>query len=228
MESQEDTTVKNEEPANPLLQRPQRRVILSPKADIVRTAPDGTRTTTESYRAVFKLLDAFNDLPDDGEYEVYLKEDEEKSDIPGKGEGRYRRMLLPSKASKAEAMKWLANNYLDPRQTVLELQRMCTTLAMHSQLKNIMVTMVFDGSRPSGFTFFTDCSEQTVSDIEALGNASRRMADGYMDDMRKQHPNEVSFETDGDIILPSSVDTERMARSAATAQRLMRAKAEGR
>lgn len=226
MENKEDA---NEQPLeNPLLRKPQRRVILSTKADIVRKAPDGTETKTESYRAVFKLLDALNDMPADGEYSIYLKEDEEKSDLPGKDEERYYKSILPQeKASKPEAMKWLASNYLDPRQAVLELQKMCTMLAMHSQLKNLMVTMVFDGSRPSGFTFFTDCAEQTVSDIEALGNASRRMVDGYMSDMHKQHPNEVSFETDGDIILPNSVDAEKLARSAATAQRLMRAKAEG-
>jgi hypothetical protein len=213
---------------NPIEAKPPRKIILSPKADIVRTDEAGEKTTTESNRAVFVLLDAMNSMPDTGTYEIYVKEDEEKSDIPGQGEERFRRRFTPEdNMSKTAVMKFLANNYMDPRQCVLEFQKLCTVMAMHSQLKNIMITMTFDGARPSGFTFFTDCADQTNADIEALGNASLKMANGYIADMKKQHPNEVSFESDGDIILPNSVDVGKLARSAAAAQKLMKAKAEG-
>ena len=224
-----DKTGDAEEKLAELLGRPsRRRIVLSDKADIVRTDDDGNETTQESYRAVFVLLDSLNDMPNDGKYDIFLKEDEERSDLPGKGEERYRRSLFKDgPVTKPEAMKFLAENYMDPRRCVLEFQKLCTAMAFHSQLKNVMVTMVFDGSRPSGFTFFTDCAQQTVSDIEALGNASRKMADGYMEDMRKQHPNEVSFDYDGDIILPNSVDAAKLARSAATAQRLLKGMSTG-
>ena len=199
-----------------------RRVIASPVAEVVHTASDGTVSSTESHRAVFVLLDHVNQLPDDGTYEVFVKEDEEKSEAPAEGEPRYRASMAGRAMSKPELMKWLAENYLTPAECVKEFQKLCVAMAVHSQLKNVMVTMVFDGSRPSGFTFFTDCAEQTVSDVEALGNASMRMARGYMSDMKAKHGASISFEDDGGLVLPNSVDAQKLMRSAAAARDMLK------
>ena len=210
-------------PPDDILAKPPRKIVLSNKADIVRTDPEGNKTTTESYRAIFKLLDAVNSMPYDGTYSIYLKEDEEKSGIPGPGEERFYKLFQPKdNMTKKDLMIHLSQNYLDPRHTVLEFQKLCSMMAMHSQLKNIMITMVFDGARPSGFTFFTDASEETIQDVEALGNASLRMANGYISDMKKAHPGEVSFENDGDIILPNSVDAAKLAREEKLKKSLMK------
>lgn len=218
----ESKETKRDGPVDPILgAKDRRRIVLSMNAEVVRTH-DGREERTTTPKAVFTLLDHMNDRPDEGEYEIFLVEDEEKSDIPGPGEERFRRSLFGGPLSKMECMKRLAESYLTPRQCVLEFQRVCTAMAMHSQLKNAMITLVFDGSRPSGFTYFTDSSEQTVSDIEALGNASMRMARGYMSDMKAAHPGQVSFEDDGGIILPNSVDVSKLAKSASEASGLIR------
>lgn len=206
-----------------LMTRPHRRVVLSDQADIVHDDGNGNVTTVQSYRAVYRLLDVLNTMPDSGKYSIYIKEDPKKSDLPGPGEKPIRNLFQPKEGmEKRELMKFLASQYLDPRHAVLELQKTCTLLAEHSELKNIMITMVFDGSRPSGFVFNTDASAQTIQDIEALGNASRRMTEGYISDMKRQYPGQVSFEGDGDIILPSSVDATKLVKSAKEAQDIVK------
>lgn len=210
-------------PENDILSRPPRKVVLSAMADIERRDPDGNVTVTECPRAVYRLVDMIASMPQDGTYSVYLKEDEERSDMPREGEERIRRLFQPEEwMSAPELIRWLGTQFLSPRQAVVELQRTIAGLAMHSELKNCMVTIVFDGSRPSGFTFSTDASEETIADIEALGDATARMLDGYKSDMRKAHPGKVAFSDDGDIVLPSTVDVGRLTKSADMANRLMR------
>ena len=221
VESGEAKVVDGKEPD--LLARPPRKIILSSMAEIIHKDEAGVEKTYQCYRAIFKLIDTLNDLPANGTYNIWLKEDEEKSDLPGKGEERIRRLYQPKPdMGKIELMKHLSSQYFYPHQAVQEFQKVCAIMGQHSQLKNVMITMVFDGARPSGFTYATDASEETPSDIMALGNASLQMANGYMSDMKKAHPNEVSFESDGDIILPGSVDTNKLMRSARTAQKLMK------
>lgn len=222
-----EATVKEESapfpPKADILEKPPRKVIISGKADIERKDEAGNVTTTESWRAVFQLIDKLNAMPDTGTYNIYIKEDEEKSDIPGQGEERLRRLFQPKPdMAKEELMQFLGSQFLYPHNAVKELQKCCALLGQHSQLKNIMITMVFDGARPSGFTYCTDASEETTADIEALGNASMKMARGYMSDMKKAHPGEVSFEDDGDIILPNSVDAAKLMKSAKRAQDIVK------
>jgi hypothetical protein len=206
-----------------LMAKPPRKIIISGKADIERKDEAGNITTTESWRAVFQLVDTLNSMPDTGTYNIYIKEDEEKSDLPGPGESRLRRLFQPKEdMTKEELMQFLASQFLYPHQAVKELQKTVALLGQHSQLKNIMITMVFDGARPSGFTYTTDASEETTADIEALGNASMKMTRGYMSDMKKAHPGQVSFEDDGDIILPNSVDASKIIKSAKRSQDIIK------
>jgi hypothetical protein len=206
-----------------LMAKPPRKIIISGKADIERKDEAGNITTTESWRAVFQLVDKLNSMPETGTYNIYIKEDEEKSDLPGPDESRLRRLFQPkADMTKAELMQFLAGQFLYPHQAVKELQKTVALLGQHSQLKNIIVTMVFDGARPSGFTYTTDAAEETTADIEALGNASMKMTRGYMSDMKKAHPGQVSFEDDGDIILPNSVDASKIMQSAKRAQQIVK------
>lgn len=98
----------------------------------------------------------------------------------------------------------LAKNLIDPRLVIMHYQKMSEQMAERGDLKALIFTGVFEGSRIAGFGFMSSVSDVSDSDIITMVEGAESQLKMFKDQMRKHRPN-IKFKSDEEpsrIILP--------------------------
>jgi hypothetical protein len=102
-----------------------------------------------------------------------------------------------------EALSTLIEKALHPSTVFNEFQRMSSFMADRSDLKGMIITVVFGDAQAGGFGMLSTTAEVTDTDIKTLVDAAADQTQQMMDEMKKTHPS-ITFKNDkGGLILPS-------------------------
>lgn len=101
-----------------------------------------------------------------------------------------------------EVIQDLVKRAVPPQVVFSEFQRLAGFMTDNSDLKGIIVTMVFGDAHPGGFGMLSTSSDVTNPDIVVLVESARAQTQQMQDEMKKHRPN-ISFPGDnGGLILP--------------------------
>lgn len=102
-----------------------------------------------------------------------------------------------------EAIAGLIEKALHPTAVFNEFQRMASFMADRSDLKGMILTVVFGDAQAGGFGMLSTTAEVTDADIKTLVDASAEQTQQMLDAMKQTHPG-ISFKNDkAGLILPS-------------------------
>ena len=184
---------------------PQRAIQLKSKARVQVLNDDGTvATETESWRNLPAIIRALAHIhTTQPEAKVRVVVDTEDGSKPVKQADGSMTDYIVTEGSILEAVKKLVLSAVHPQRAVEEFQALGSFLADRSELKGVMITLVFGDAAVAGFGMLSSTADVTDADIVTLVESARNQTDQMKDEMQKKRPALVFPSDKSRIILPS-------------------------
>ena len=177
----------------------QRTVFLDKKVDLLVYDGDQVVNTLHPDRNILEICLVLKSIDKDTIVSIYGKEGPGSDPLPeGQDEPLYPIFDIVKKPV-AEAMKLLVTNMVAEDVCLTEYQRLCDFMSFRSSLKACMITMIFKGGQPGGFSYLSSCTDVSNDDLVKLYDVAKMQIGQYKAKVKEVHP-EVKFDDDSNII----------------------------